>query len=62
MKTIIIHEFSKEELLKFIKLYRQLEKEKLLPETIIATTTNSSLQMQLKKILEDLANEHRAFT
>lgn len=61
MRTIILHEFSQEELLKFAKLYKQLEKEGLLPESIIAVTTNESLNKKMKDALDDIEEEHISF-
>jgi hypothetical protein len=62
MKTIILHDFEQEELIKFVRLYKQLEKDSLLPEAIIATTTNNSLNQILKDLLHELEKEHIEFT
>ncbi|HHS48713.1 MAG TPA: DUF3783 domain-containing protein, partial [Desulfurella acetivorans] len=58
MKTIILHDFEQEELVKFVRLYKQLAKDSLLPEAIIATTTNNSLNQILKDLLNELEKEH----
>lgn len=62
MKTIILHDFEQEELIKFVRLYKQLEKDSLLPEAIIATTTNNSLHQILKDLLQELEKEHIEFS
>ncbi|MGB9755711.1 MAG: DUF3783 domain-containing protein [Desulfurella sp.] len=62
MKTIILHDFDQKELIKFVRLYKQLEKDSLLPEAIIASTTESSLNQLLKNLLLDLEKEHLEFT
>jgi|UniRef100_A0A832AV89 hypothetical protein len=62
MKTIILHDFEQEELIKFVRLYKQLEKDSLLPEAIIATTTSNSLNQILKDLLHELEKEHIEFT
>ncbi len=62
MKTIILHDFDQQDLIKFVRLYKQLEKEFLLPQAIIATTTENSLNQVLKNLLAELEKEHLEFT
>jgi len=62
MKTIVLHDFDQEELIKFVKLYKQLEKDSLMPQAIIAITTQNSLNKILKDLLYELEQEHREFT
>ncbi|OSS41686.1 hypothetical protein DESAMIL20_1239 [Desulfurella amilsii] len=61
MKTIILHDFEQEELIKFVRLYKQLEKDSLLPQAIIAATTSNSLNQILKDLLNELEKEHIEF-
>lgn len=62
MKTIILHDFDQEELIKFVRLYKQLENDSLMPQAIIAATTISSLNKVLKDLLIELEKEHIEFS
>ncbi len=62
MKTIILHDFNQKELIEFVSLYKQLEKDSLLPQAAIAATTANSLNMLLKDLLMELEQEHIEFT
>lgn len=62
MKTIILHDFDQEELIKFVRLYKQLENDSLIPQAIIAATTTNSLNKALKDLLIELEKEHIEFS